>query len=174
MGNPFIWWSGSASIILYVLVRLVLILRAKRQYQDLNNSEFCQWISSFCLMIFTATVAFYDRLCAFLTMGWLLHYVPFFIMQRQLFLHHYLPALYFSILMLGAVFDFTTISLSNKTRAQVAGVILLCSLWSFNHWRPLVYAGKWTKAECEKAKWRPNWDFSCSDFHDKVSHFFPK
>lgn len=27
-----------------------------------------------------------------LWLGWLLHYVPFFFMARQLFLHHYLPA----------------------------------------------------------------------------------
>jgi dolichyl-phosphate-mannose-protein mannosyltransferase len=103
-----------------------------------------------------------------LTIGWALHYLPFFIMQRQLFLHHYLPALYFSILMLGAVFDFSTLQLSNKARAQVAGVILLCSLWSFNHWSPLAYAGTWTKGQCEKAKWRSTWDFSCYDFYEKV------
>lgn len=37
-------------------------------------------------------------LVAFLWIGYLLHFVPFFFMQRQLFLHHYLPAHYFMIL----------------------------------------------------------------------------
>jgi len=42
-------------------------------------------------------VTFYDRLGGFLVLGWFLHYFPFFIMSRQLFLHHYFPALYFAV-----------------------------------------------------------------------------
>lgn len=44
-----------------------------------------------------AQVLFYDRLCGFLVLGWFLHYFPFFLMSRQLFLHHYFPALYFAV-----------------------------------------------------------------------------
>lgn len=39
-------------------------------------------------------------------LGWVLHYAPFFLMDRILFLHHYLPALVFSILLVGVVFGF--------------------------------------------------------------------
>jgi dolichyl-phosphate-mannose--protein O-mannosyl transferase len=28
-------------------------------------------------------------------LAWVIHYVPFFFMERQLFLHHYLPAMLF-------------------------------------------------------------------------------
>lgn len=37
---------------------------------------------------------------------WAAHYVPFFIMGRQLFLHHYLPAHLASALVAGAVIEF--------------------------------------------------------------------
>jgi dolichyl-phosphate-mannose-protein mannosyltransferase len=37
---------------------------------------------------------------------WAAHYVPFFIMGRQLFLHHYLPAHLASALVAGAVVEF--------------------------------------------------------------------
>lgn len=109
-------------------------------------------------------MVYYDRVCTFLAAGWALHYFPFFIMGRQLFLHHYFPALYFSILMLGAVFDFCTSRLKSKTRLQVAGVIVLLSLWSWHHWSPLAYAGQWTKKDCHNAQWLQTWDFSCNSF----------
>lgn len=116
----------------------------------------------------TATVQFYDRLCGFLFLGWVMHYFPFFIMQRQLFLHHYLPALYFSILLFASVFDLATSTLRPQFRVQMAAIILIFALWAFQHWSPLVYAGKWTKQDCEDAKWLKNWDFSCNDFHKSV------
>ena len=40
------------------------------------------------------------------TIAWEYHYVPFFLMNRQLFLHHYLPAHLCSALVAGAVLNF--------------------------------------------------------------------
>jgi dolichyl-phosphate-mannose-protein mannosyltransferase len=42
----------------------------------------------------------------FFMLAWIYHYVPFFSMSRQLFLHHYLPAHLCSALVAGAVFHF--------------------------------------------------------------------
>lgn len=94
-------------------------------------------------------------------------------MGRQLFLHHYFPALYFSILLLAVVFDLSTIRFQSKVKLQIAGVIILVCLWSFWHWSPLVYGNRWTKKECEKAKWLKHWDFSCNDFKDRYSDYLP-
>lgn len=38
LGNPFVWWLGTASIVLYAIARVVLILRDKRGCQDFNHS----------------------------------------------------------------------------------------------------------------------------------------
>lgn len=81
-------------------------------------------------------------------------------MQRQLFLHHYLPALYFAILLFCTVFDYTTSALRPKIRANIAIAILILALWSWNHWSSLAYAGEWTKSACENGKWLRTWDFS--------------
>ena len=116
-----------------------------------------------------ATVSFYDRLCGFLFVGWFLHYFPFFIMQRQLFLHHYFPALYYSILLFASVFDLATSALKPKFRLQIAAIVLVCALWAYVLWSPLIYAGKCTKQDCEDSKWLKNWDFSCGDFHGSAS-----
>ena len=107
-----------------------------------------------------AKVVKYDTLCGFLFMGWGLHYFPFFLMSRQLFLHHYLPALYFAILLLCVVFDFMTSTLRPRWRLQVAAVLIIFAVWNFSIFSPLVYGNTWTRAECEKAKWFRTWDFS--------------
>ena len=39
-------------------------------------------------------------------LGWATHYFPFFLMGRQLFIHHYLPSHLFSALVAGAVLNF--------------------------------------------------------------------
>src|SRR5204862_3181398 len=42
----------------------------------------------------------------FFFLAWALHYFPFYIMGRQLFLHHYLPAHLASCLVTGALVEF--------------------------------------------------------------------
>lgn len=117
---------------------------------------------------------FYDRLCTFLALGWFLHYFPFFIMQRQLFLHHYFPALYFALLLTAVAFDLATSMLRPRVRLQVAVVLILGAVGAWYYLSPLAYAGVWTRSQCESAKrWGKNWDFSCADFHVKVSNFGP-
>jgi hypothetical protein len=113
-----------------------------------------------------AKVVKYDTLCGFLFMGWSLHYFPFFLMSRQLFLHHYLPALYFAILLLCAVFDFLTSTLRPRWRLQIAAVLIILAIWNFSIFSPLVYGNTWTKGECEKARWLRTWDFSWYAFGD--------
>ena len=102
----------------------------------------------------------YDGLCGFLFMGWALHYFPFYLMGRQLFLHHYLPALYFAILLLCVVFDVLTSTLRTRYRLGVAALLLLVAIANFNHLSPLAYGTPWTKKQCESARWLKTWDFS--------------
>lgn len=42
----------------------------------------------------------------FFLLVWAVHYVPFFLMNRQLFIHHYLPSHLASALIAGAVLNF--------------------------------------------------------------------
>ncbi|GAA6009588.1 hypothetical protein JCM11491_001025 [Sporobolomyces phaffii] len=158
IGNPFVWALSTFSILAYAAVRTLLILRAQRGYKDFAHSQ----------------VVFYDRLCTFLALGWFLHYFPFFIMQRQLFLHHYFPALYFALLLTAVAFDLLTSFLRPRIRLQVAVVLILGAVGAWYYLSPLTYAGVWTRGQCESAKrWGKNWDFSCADFHLKKSDYYP-
>lgn len=135
-----------------------MVVRAKRGYRDLHQRELSfAWR---CLSSCQAKTAFYDEVCSFLVIGWALHYLPFFLMQRQLFLHHYLPSLWFAVLTFCAVFDFATSRLRPRTRIQIASVVLILVVWTWSLYSSLTYAGDWTRGKCEKAKWLKSWDFS--------------
>jgi dolichyl-phosphate-mannose-protein mannosyltransferase len=162
LGNPMIWFLSTASIAAYVAVRALLILRAQRGYRDFENSKQLFYMFNTQQFRFSplARVVKYDTLCGFLFMGWSLHYLPFFLMSRQLFLHHYLPALYFAILLLCAVFDFMTSTLRPRWRLQIAAVLIILAVWNFSIFSPLVYGTTWTRGECQRAQWLKTWDFS--------------
>jgi len=155
IGNPFVWYLSTLAVLTYAAIRGVLILREKRGYKDYHNS----------------VVIKYDGLCGFLMVGWMLHYFPFYLMSRQLFLHHYFPALWFAILLICGVFDLATHTLKPRLRLQIAGVIALIALFNYWQFSPLAYGLPWTKAKCESAKWVKTWDFGCSDFHDNYSQY---
>ncbi|THH05810.1 hypothetical protein EW145_g4530 [Phellinidium pouzarii] len=148
LGNPTIWWLSSLAIFSYAAVRGLLILRQQRGFRDFENTR----------------VTKYDSICGFLFMGWALHYFPFYLMARQLFLHHYFPALWFSILMCCGVFDLATSSLRPRVRLYVAAGLLALAIWSFTYFSPLAYGGPWTRGQCERARWLKTWDFACNDF----------
>ncbi|KAI0314327.1 glycosyltransferase family 39 protein [Amylostereum chailletii] len=144
VGNPLVWWLSTAAVVAYCGIRGLLILRAKRGCRDFENTK----------------VVKYDALCGFLFSGWALHYFPFFLMRRQLFLHHYLPALYFAVLLLCAVFDFLTSTLRPRVRLQIAAVVAVVAIWNFSIFSPLVYGSPWTRKACQDAQWLKTWDFS--------------
>lgn len=117
----------------------------------------------------TAQVVFYDRVATFLFAGWFLHYAPFFLMGRQLFLHHYFPALYFALLLAATAFDLATARLRPRLRLGVVVALVGAAVLAWWALSPLAYAGEWTRGRCERAKkWGRNWDFSCGDFHASV------
>ncbi|SPO31697.1 related to dolichyl-phosphate-mannose-protein mannosyltransferase [Ustilago trichophora] len=155
IGNPIVWWGAFVSILAYLSARSMLMLRAQRGYGDLKDSR----------------VRFYDQTCGFLALGWGLHYLPFFLMNRQLFLHHYLPALYFSILILAVVFDFATSTLRPRFRLGVGLVITVMVIAGFVRYTPITYGGEWTLQGCQKARWRKGWDFNCAEFPRDLVEF---
>ncbi|KAF5337182.1 hypothetical protein D9611_003049 [Ephemerocybe angulata] len=155
IGNPLVWYLSTLAVAAYIAVRGFLILRAKRGYRDFDNTK----------------VVKYDSLCGFFFMGWSLHYFPFYLMQRQLFLHHYFPALYFAVLLSCGVFDLLTSSLRPRIRLQIAVVIILLAIWNFWILSPLAYGGDWTRGKCEKAKWLKTWDFGCNEFHTDIAQY---
>jgi dolichyl-phosphate-mannose-protein mannosyltransferase len=110
----------------------------------------------------------YDGISAYLVVGWATHYFPFYLMTRQVFLHHYFPSLYYSIFQVCTVFDFATSRVSPKARLKTFALILIMAVWSWSIFKPVTYASRWTRSACERARWKRSWDFGCHDFPELV------
>jgi len=74
LGNPVVWWLCAALTIVAVAMELVPKQHGRSIPSRLVEGR------------------------RYLLALWAAHYLPFFAMERELFLHHYLPALYFSVL----------------------------------------------------------------------------
>lgn len=152
-GNPLVWAAGTLSVLAYIAARVLLVLRAQRGCSDFARSS----------------IVFYDRVCGFLVVAWALHYLPFWLMKRQLFIHHYLPALYISILLSAALFDMATGRLRPRMRIQAALAVAAISALVFWRYAPLAYASRWTGNGCQSSIMLKSWDFNCVDFPEDVS-----
>ena len=147
IGNPVVWWSGSLAIVAFMAIYVL--------YCILNQRGMVGRVEGI------------DHIL-FLISGWSLHYFPFFLMGRQLFFHHYLPSLYFSLLIVGGVIDV----LLRRTRGsmKLSGIMkLLVSLlvgavaYAFWALAPLTYGLEWDFLSCERTKWR-TWAWDCAKY----------
>ena len=93
--------------------------------------------------------------------------VPFLIMGRVTYLHHYLPALYFAILVLGLVLDhlvFKRPNIKPQTKWLVFAILAVGTIATFLHFKSIVF-GMTGKANDHKGlQWRKSW---VSDFSNK-------
>lgn len=148
LGNPFVWFVAFAAVLAYTGARVLAVLRMKRGHTDLQH----------------AATAHYDAVLALFVTGYALHYLPFFAMQRQLFLHHYLPALYWGILTAAVVTDACTARLRARTRLVLTAALALTAALVFWRLSPLTSAGRWSQAQCMAARLRSTWDLDCINF----------
>lgn len=99
----------------------------------------------------------------FLFAGWGAHFFPFFLMNRQKFLHHYLPAHLLAALFSGGLVDFISSNnirdsngrptVYNKIKSTV--IVTGCSIgivWFFFYFRPITYGDTTLSVEEVKAR----------------------
>ncbi|KAJ3044698.1 hypothetical protein HDV00_001102 [Rhizophlyctis rosea] len=101
-----------------------------------------------------------------LKLGWIIHYIPFFFIttQRQLFVHHYLPSLYFSILLFACVLDKFTRRVPAIIRLLLVTALLGLVVYVFWTIMPYTYGYGVSQARCQQAIWRKfeGFDVECS------------
>ncbi|KAK9721014.1 Dolichyl-phosphate-mannose--protein mannosyltransferase 4 [Basidiobolus ranarum] len=109
----------------------------------------------------------------FLLLCWGLHYVPFFLMGRSLYLHHYLPALIFSYLITAVLFQILfvrgvepTASVHQySTEYRVIGIlvgimIIFAQLYVFVYFAPITYGHRSLQVdEVKDRQWFDTWNF---------------
>ncbi|KAI0476404.1 dolichyl-phosphate-mannose-protein mannosyltransferase 1 [Xylariaceae sp. FL0804] len=155
IGNPVVWYSSTLAVVVYVLFKGIAVLRWQRSYDDYSNTTFKR----------------FDYEIGSAVLGWAFHYFPFFLMGRQLFLHHYFPALIFAVMAFCQIYDFATTRFAIPgVRANPlinkAGVVALLAMSAavFALLAPLAYGNAWTKTECNRVKLFSTWDWDCNNF----------
>jgi len=151
LGNIVVWYSGTAGVVTYLVLLAVYLLRRRRQVFDIAESDF----QTFC------------RAGEVLLAGYVLHYLPYFFYDRTLFVHHYLPAYIFKIMLTAFVVDHLYRQIRMKVGGRVAGLTGSCVLavWSlavlyvFARFCVLSYAHKdLTAPEVRSLRWKDTWD----------------
>ncbi|PQE04313.1 dolichyl-phosphate-mannose- mannosyltransferase protein [Rutstroemia sp. NJR-2017a BBW] len=90
LGNPLGWWLASSLLAVYAGILAADQLSLRRGVDALDNRTRSRLYHS----------------TGFFFLAWATHYAPFYLMGRQLFLHHYLPAHLASCLVTGALLEF--------------------------------------------------------------------
>jgi dolichyl-phosphate-mannose-protein mannosyltransferase len=149
IGNPVMWWVASVGIVVFLAVTAVHLLRRRREIFDLPHAEFHQWWTSGIVLL----------------VGWLAHYIPYFILSRVLFLHHYLPAVPFKLMLLAAVCEHFYIWLKrfpgpiSLLYHLLISLLLLSFFVSFIVFAPFTYGYPGlSRDQIEWRKWYHSWD----------------
>ncbi|XP_029469941.1 protein O-mannosyl-transferase 1 isoform X2 [Rhinatrema bivittatum] len=148
LGNAVIWYAASAGMLVYIVLSLWYLLRRQRRIYDIPEGCWRSW-------------ALAGALCLG---GWAVNYLPFFLMEKTLFLYHYLPALTFQILLLPIVLQhlhdhvLRTEALKKMLSALVvagfSSVFLVYRTFS-----PLTYGQPaLSAAELQDLRWKESWD----------------
>lgn len=148
IGNPVVWWSATACLLAFVVHVGISILKWQAGRKVAANKH---------VFNFNAQMFSYFA-------GWLIHYGPFYLMGRQLFVHHYLPAYYFAILGLGHFFDLLVSATQRFGRFlySVILVFLTLTLAAFYALSPLIDGKPWLKSQCNSSKLLSSWDYDCN------------
>ncbi|KAH8315052.1 hypothetical protein KR059_003423 [Drosophila kikkawai] len=101
---------------------------------------------------------------AWLFVGWVLHYLPFWAMGRVLYFHHYFPALIFNSLLTGVMFNYLMRVLPKWIQHVILGVVLSILVYSFAQFSPLAYGMSGPLANepnstMHNLKWLSTWEF---------------
>ncbi|SGZ52172.1 CIC11C00000004484 [Sungouiella intermedia] len=92
--------------------------------------------------------------------GWFFNFFPYLQMSRLLFAHHYLPSVFFMILVIAQFMEYQA-TVRPITANALMVIIGGASVFFFVKFSPLVYGLHWTVSQCQQAKWFPTWDFDC-------------
>lgn len=148
LGNIVIWTSASLATVAYTLLFFWYLLRRRRNICDLPEDAWSHWVLAGALCIG----------------GWALNYLPFFLMERMLFLYHYLPALTFQILLLPIVMQHASDHLCRSQLQRNVFSALVVAWYSSachvsNMLRPLTYGDtSLSPGELRALRWKDSWD----------------
>ncbi|XP_064403207.1 protein O-mannosyl-transferase 2-like isoform X2 [Halichondria panicea] len=157
LGNPVVFWSCGVLFLLFLMILVGKLLVDQRglEYSPVLRDTLDCLLSG----------------GGWLLLGWFLHYLPFYLMGRVLYFHHYFPALMFSIMLAGTVLEFAVSFFTSLFPYPLQGtvyhtalaVLISLIIGSFVMFSPLAYGMNGPKADVPNSsysglKWLQSWD----------------
>ncbi|KAI1900506.1 hypothetical protein AGOR_G00050630 [Albula goreensis] len=148
IGNIVTWTMGTVGLAVFAALFLWYLLRRQRKITDIPEGTWRQLTQV-------------GVVCGG---GWAVNYLPFFIMEKTLFLYHYLPALSFKILLLSAVLEHLhTDILRYPSHRYVLDGLLAAGIFSvylsYRAFSPLTYGQpELSSDELASLHWKDTWD----------------
>lgn len=144
LGNPLVYWASTASLGVVGLIVAWYAIRWQRGYTELSKANMEHIMYS----------------GVYPVIGWFFHYFPFILMGRVTYVHHYYPALYFAILAMGFVVDWTTQKLNKNAQYVIYGALYTGVIGLFCLFSPIVYGMQGPNQAYSYLKWFNRWRIS--------------
>ncbi|KAJ6096767.1 hypothetical protein N7486_007513 [Penicillium sp. IBT 16267x] len=144
LGNPLVYWGSTASLGGFGLLLVWYLLRWQRGYQELSQAD----------MDHIHYSGVYPAI------GWVLHYLPFIIMARVTYVHHYYPALYYAIITFGFCIDWISRSLNARLMVVLYAALYVIIIGLFIHFRAIVFGMEGPHQQWAYLRWLPGWRIS--------------
>jgi len=170
LGNPIVFWSVLLALVVFGVISLVIHGHRQRS-SSTTKANGVDGTSGTDLAIRTYNDTFLES-AAFLLLGYALHYLPFYLMGRILYFHHYFPALLFGCMFTGVVTDYSlrfVVRLLPSRLESICfhgclGLILAGLGYSFFLFSPLAYGVKNVLSDDPNSvlhglKWLDSWEF---------------
>ena len=152
LGSPFIWAVNFVCLIIFPFVLTYQTIKKRTEEEGTTHKHFQAAKTMFVL--------------------WAINYLPYYLMFRVLYIHHYYPALYFSSLLSGVLIDWTIKTIFHRLPTQIMPIFELSTLltilsvcvgtfWLFS---PLLYGmtgdlAKFSNSTYHHLYWTEWWDF---------------
>ncbi|KAI8971453.1 Dolichyl-phosphate-mannose-protein mannosyltransferase-domain-containing protein [Mycotypha africana] len=142
LGNPIVWWLSISAIIVFTVLTGFYFVRMQRKIFDLSKDKWEQ----------------YSYVGKTLFLGWFFHYIPFYIMGRVTYLHHYFPALYFSIFMVPFLLEHFTRNSPKAVVYAAYAITYVAVIATFIHFAPVSFGLTGPITNYESLVWRDTWN----------------
>lgn len=144
LGNPFVYWASTASLGAFGLLVAWYLVRWQRGYKELSQGDIDH----------IHFAGFYP------VVGWFLHYLPFVIMARVTYVHHYYPALYFAILTLGFLTDWFLRNQAKAVQYGIYAVLYAVVVGLYVLFMPICWGMTGQNRQYNYMKWFDSWRVS--------------
>ncbi|ODV96377.1 hypothetical protein PACTADRAFT_49736 [Pachysolen tannophilus NRRL Y-2460] len=143
MGSPATTWTSTVAVLAFSLLVVVNLIKYQRQvpiFHSQNEEN---------LFLMGGVYPF---------LGWFIHFLPFVIMSRVTYVHHYLPALYFAMIVCCYVFQRTTDLLRNQILIGASYVVFyIAVVGTFIYFSPISFGMDKPHTEYKYLNWLPTW-----------------